>query len=90
MSSPVPAQPALFHRLDEIFTALRAMTSAHLDRQAVEKLFGVGQRRARQLMAGLDGIRAGNAAAVSRLALIERGLSIAGPAPRVMFAAAAS
>ena len=27
----MPAQPAWFHRLDEIFTALRAMTSAHLD-----------------------------------------------------------
>ena len=86
----MPSQPAWFHRLDEILTALRSMTSTHLDRAAVEKLFGVGQRCARQLMAGLDGIRAGNAAAVSRLALIERGLSIAGPAPRVMFAAAAS
>ena len=86
----MPAQPAWFHRLDEILSALRAMTSTRLDRAAVEKLFGVGQRRARQLMAGLDGIRAGNAAAVSRLALIEQRLSIAGPAPRVMFAAAAS
>ena len=52
---PVPAQPAWFHRLDEIFTALRAMTSAHLDRAAVEKLFRVRQRRARQIMAGLRG-----------------------------------
>ena len=34
----MPAQPAYFHRLDEIFTALRAMTSTHLDRLAVEKL----------------------------------------------------
>ena len=25
------SQPACFHRLEEIFTALRAMTSAHLD-----------------------------------------------------------
>ena len=53
------AQPAWFHRLDKIFTALRAMTSAHLDRQAVEKLFRVGQRRARQIMAALEGPRAG-------------------------------
>ena len=86
----MPSQPACFQRLDEILADLRSMTSTRLDRQAVEKLFGVGQRRAQQLMAGLDGIRAGNAAAASRLALIERGLSIAGPAPRVMFAAAAS
>ena len=43
----MPAQPAWFHRLDEIFNALRAMTSAHLERLAVEKLFRVRQRRAR-------------------------------------------
>ena len=43
----MPSQPAWFHRLDEIFTALRAMTSAHLDRLAVEKLFRVRWRRAR-------------------------------------------
>ena len=49
----MPAQPACFHRLDEIFTALRSMTSTHLDRAAVEKLFRVPQRRARQIMAGL-------------------------------------
>ena len=35
----MPAQPPCFHRLEEIFTALRAMTSTHLDRVAVEKLF---------------------------------------------------
>ena len=55
----MPAQPACFHRLDEIFTALRAMTSTHLDRQEIEKLFRVRQRRARQIMAGLEGLRVG-------------------------------
>ena len=68
----MPSQPAWFHRLDEIFTALRAMTSTHLDRAAVEKLFRVRQRRARQIMAGLKGLLVGNAAAVSREALIAR------------------
>ena len=68
----MPAQPAWFHRLEEIFTAPRAMTSTHLDRLAVEKLFRVCQRRARQIMADLEGPRAGNAAAVSREALIAR------------------
>ena len=68
----MPAQPAWFHRLEEIFTAPRAMTSTHLDRAAVEKLFRVRQRRARQIMAGLEGLRVGNAAAVSREALIAR------------------
>ena len=28
----MPAQPAWFHRLDEILSALRSMTSTHLDR----------------------------------------------------------
>ena len=32
----MPAQPACFHRLDEIFTALRAMTSTRLDRLAAQ------------------------------------------------------
>ena len=33
---PVPAQPAWFQRLDEILSALRSMTSPHLDRQAAQ------------------------------------------------------
>ena len=40
----MPAQPACFHRLDEILSDLRSMTSTHLDRAAVEKLFRVRQR----------------------------------------------
>ena len=68
----MPSQPAWFHRLDEILGALRSMTSTHLDRAAVEKLFRVRQRRARQIMVGLEGLRVGNAAAVSREALIAR------------------
>src|ERR1017187_9395947 len=68
----MPAQPAWFHRFDEILETLRGMESSHLDRQAVQKLFGVRERRARQLMAGLAGLRAGNASAVARLALIAR------------------
>ena len=65
---PKPSQPAWFHRLDEIFTALRSMTSTRLDRAAVEKLFRVLQLRARQIMAGLEGLRVGNAAPVRRTA----------------------
>ena len=56
----MPAQPACFHRLDEILSALRSMTSTQLDRAAVEKLFRVRQRRARQIMADLEGPRVGN------------------------------
>ena len=68
----MPAQPAWFHRLDEILATLRGMESSHLDRLAVQKLFGVRERRARQLMAGLSGLRAGNAFAIARPALIAR------------------
>lgn len=68
----MPAQPAWFHKLDEILETLHGMDSSHLDRQAVQKLFGVRERRARQIMTGLEGLRAGNASAVLRTALIER------------------
>jgi hypothetical protein len=51
---------------------LRAIDAAYLDRLAVERLFFVAERRARQLMAGLPGIQVGNAFAVDRLALLER------------------
>ena len=68
----LPPQPAWFHRLDEILSTLRALPASHLDRQAVESLFGIRQRRARQLMAGLPSLQVGNAVAISRLALIER------------------
>ncbi len=44
---------------------LRSMDSNHLDRQAVEPLFGVGERRARQLMVGLPSIRVGAASSIS-------------------------
>jgi hypothetical protein len=71
-NSGMPSQPAWFHRLDEILETLRVMESSHLDRLAVQKLFGVRERRARQLMAGLPGLRAGNAFAVSRQALVAR------------------
>ena len=68
----MPSKPACFHRLPEILDVLTHMDASHLDRQGIETFFGVGPRRARQLMAGLPGIRAGNAAAISRQALIER------------------
>lgn len=68
----MPAQPAWFHRLDAILKTLRRLDASHLDRRAVEVLFGVQERRARQLMAGLPGLQAGNAFAVERLALLNR------------------
>ena len=46
-ASPVPSQPAWFHRLDEILTAPQSIESTRLDRLAVQKLFRVRQHRAR-------------------------------------------
>lgn len=74
----MPAQPAWFHRLPTILSELQGLDLEYLDRQAVERLFGVGERRARQLMAGLPSLQVGNAVAVSRLALLERLRAIAG------------
>ena len=68
----MPSQPTWFHRLPQILDELRAFEGAYLDRLAVEKLFGVAERRARQLTAGLAGIQIGNAFAVERPALIAR------------------
>jgi hypothetical protein len=68
----MPAQPAWFHRLEEILIQLRALEHDYLDRQAVEKAFRVRERRARQIMAGLPCLQIGNAVAISRAALIER------------------
>jgi hypothetical protein len=68
----MPAQPSWFQRLESILAELRRLDMACLDRQAVEKLFRVKQRRARQLMAGLPSIQVGNAVAVDRMALIAR------------------
>lgn len=68
----MPARPAWFHRLHSILEDLRSVPASHLDRQAVERLFAVSERRARQLMAGLPGLQVGNAFAVERAAFIER------------------
>ena len=68
----MPAQPAWFHRLPAILIEVAELRSEYLDRQAVERLFGVRARRARQLMAGLPSLQIGNAVAVSRAALLER------------------
>jgi len=68
----MPAQPAWFHRLEEILEELRSLDTPYLDRLFLQKLFRVQERRARQLMAGLPGIQVGNAVAVSRDGLLAR------------------
>lgn len=77
----MPPQPAWFHRLDDILDILDKMPEKYLDRRAVEKVFGVQERRARQIMAGLPGVVVGNAVAVDRVALKERLLEISQTGP---------
>jgi hypothetical protein len=66
----MPSQPVWFSRLPSILEELRAHDSDYLDRHALERIFGVRERRARQLMVGLSTLRVGNAVAVSRRSLI--------------------
>ena len=68
----MPAKPAWFPRIGSILAELRVFKSDYLDRKAVEGIFGVRQRRARQLMGGLPTLQIGNALAIPRRALIER------------------
>jgi hypothetical protein len=68
----MPAKPAWFPRIGSIIAELRVLKSDYLDRKAVEHIFGVRERRARQLMSGLPNLQIGNALAIPRRALIER------------------
>ena len=68
----MPEEPAWFPRIGSILAELRISKSDYLDRHAVERIFEVRQRRARQLMGGLPTLQIGNALAIPRRALIER------------------
>ena len=57
----MPAKPAWFPRIGSILAELRISKSDYLDRHAAERIFGVRQRRARQLMGGLPTLQIGNA-----------------------------
>ena len=71
----MPAKPSWFRNLPYIIEGLEQSSLSFLDRQAVEKLFGVGERRARQVLeqfAGREGLlQLGNAAAVPRERFLE-------------------
>ena len=68
----MPAKSAWLPRIGSILAELHVLKSDYLDRHAVERIFGVRQRRARQLMGGLPTLQIGNALAIPRRALIER------------------
>ena len=67
----MPAQPNWFKRLPDILYELRALHSVEvLDRQAIEAIFRVQDRRARVLIAEFGGRRTGNGWVISRTDLI--------------------
>ena len=68
----MPAKSAWLPRIGSILAELHVLKSDYLYRHAVERIFGVRQRRARQLMGGLPTLQIGNALAIPRRALIER------------------
>ena len=47
----MPSVPIWYARLDEIVADLRALDSPWVDRHTVEHIFGVGRRRANQILA---------------------------------------
>ena len=69
----MPTQPQWFPRLTQILTEIeRLEQGSWLDRQAVERLFAVKDRRARNLIRQFGGdTRIGNAWAIQRERLIE-------------------
>jgi hypothetical protein len=68
----MPAKPTWFHKLDDVLQELRGLSAPYLDRRAVERLLGVGERRARELMMGVPCVQIGNAVAVERSAFIAK------------------
>jgi hypothetical protein len=73
----MPAQPIWYHRLPAILAEVEELQTGYLDRSAVEKLFGIRERRARQIMSRLPCVQVGNAIAVERPGLIRFLRSIA-------------
>lgn len=68
----MPAKPSWFHRLPGILETLRATENLpYLEREAIERLFGVRRRRAHQLMAAFGGVQVGKTYLVDRRQLIQ-------------------
>lgn len=67
----MPAKPSWFSRLPGILETLRATEDLpYLEREAIERLFGVRRRRAHQLMAAFGGVQVGKTYLVDRRQLL--------------------
>jgi hypothetical protein len=67
----MPAKPRWLLRIPEIVDSLMALDSPVVDRCILEKLFGLRERRARELMHRFAGYECGNTVIIDRLALID-------------------
>jgi hypothetical protein len=68
----VPAKPSWYSKVDYITAELRSSTRPLIDRATIEFLFGVGRRRAQQIMAPCITDRVGTNGLADRDALIAR------------------
>lgn len=66
----MPAKPQWLLHIPEIVAQLREIDAPVVDRGACEKLFGVGRRRAIDLMHRFGGYQSGNAVLLDRASLI--------------------
>lgn len=66
----MPAQPHWISHLDNILEALRALPRPYVDRLMLEKLLGVGRRRAQQILAPCVTERVGSNGLADREQLI--------------------
>jgi hypothetical protein len=68
----MPAQPQWLLRLPEIIAELEQLAVPIVDRAVFEKVFGVGRRRAIQLMHHFSGHQVGRTFIIDRAALLDR------------------
>jgi len=68
----MPAQPQWLLRLPDIIVELKQLDIPIVDRAMFEKLFGVGRRRAIQLMHHFDGHQVGRTFIIDRRLLLDR------------------
>jgi hypothetical protein len=68
----VPALPQWFLCLPDIIEQLRGLESAVVDRAVIENAFGIGRRRALQLMHRFGGFQSAQSFLVDRQELIQR------------------
>ncbi|MBV9083279.1 MAG: hypothetical protein JOZ62_11420 [Acidobacteriaceae bacterium] len=66
----MPDKPRWFDRLDEVIATLEASPQAWVDRRMLEELFGIGRRRAQQILSALAAKRSGASAILDRAELV--------------------